>query len=262
MKTRIIAIANQKGGVGKTTITVNLAGGLEREGYRVLVIDMDGQANATISFGINEENIEKSIADVLSDKVVDLDEVAWERGNILIVPATMDLQDIEEELSRKLAREFLLKNKLEPFLAQHHFDFVLLDCPPSITSIPAINSLVAAKEVFIPVDIGFFSLKGIKQLLTRINEIQAKLNPDLKISGFLANKYDARNALSEQVLNTLKRNFGDKVFKTYIRINVDLARAPIARKTIFEYSPKSSGAQDYENLTQEVIRCLKLVKER
>lgn len=260
MKPRIIAVANQKGGVGKTTVTVNLAGGLEKEGSKVLVVDMDGQANATMSFGINEEKIEKSIADVLLDKVANFDEIIWERGNISIIPATMDLQDVEEELSKKLARESLLKNKLDPFLRESSLDFVLLDCPPSITSISAINSLVAAREVFIPVDVGFFSLKGIRQLITRINEVQTKLNQDLKISGFILNKYDARNSLSQQVYDTIKKNFGNRVFNTYIRINVDLARAPIARKTIFEYAPKSSGAKDYGNLTQEVIQWLKIVE--
>jgi len=262
MKTRIIAIANQKGGVGKTTIAVNLAGGLEKEGQKVLLIDMDGQANATISFGINEEKIEKSIVDVLLDKVSNLDEIAWERENIFIIPATMDLQDIEEELSKKLARESILKKKLSAYLLDNNFDFVILDCPPSITSIPAINALVAAKEIFIPVDIGFFSLKGVKQLTTRINEIKTKLNPALKITGFIVNKYDRRNALSEQVLTTVKKNFGDKAFNTHIRINVDLARAPIARKTIFEYAPQSSGAEDFKNLTQEVISWLKLVEKK
>lgn len=260
--TRIIAVANQKGGVGKTTVVVNLAAGLEKEGCKVLVIDMDGQANATISFGIDEEKIEKSIVDVLSGEVSDLDSIAWERDNIFVIPATMDLQDIEEELSRKLARESLLKDKLGPFLAEKDFDFVLMDCPPSITSIPAINALVAAKEVFIPVDIGFFSLRGIRQLTTRIKEIQLKLNPGLTISGFIVNKFDKRNALSEKVRDTMRKNFTDQLFQTAIRINVDLVRASIARQTIFQFAPRSSGAEDFANLTQEVLRWIRLIEKR
>jgi chromosome partitioning protein len=252
MPTRVIAVANNKGGTGKTTTAVNLSSGLAfQKGYRVLLIDLDPQGNASMSLGVDIESLRYSIKDLLTGKMTDFRYLAWDKGKQLqVLPANSSLKDIEAELLGSVDGRLRLKSRIGSVLDE--FDFVLIDTPPT-TGVFTQAALVASDEILIPVDVGYFSLQGIRQLLEEIEKIREHFNPDLRISGILLTKFDSRTSLSKQVDQTLRKSFKDKAFKTVIRVNVDLVRAQIDRKSIFAYDPTSAGAEDYQHLIDELL---------
>ena len=249
---RIITIANNKGGTGKTTTAVNLASGLAfLKGYRVLLVDFDPQGNASISLNVDIENLDWSVKDLLTGKMLDFQYLLWNKGDPLkILPANNNLKSIENELFTAVNGRVRLKSRLMPILDD--FDYIIIDTPPT-TGIFTQAPLIASSEVIIPVDVGYFSLQGIRQLLEEIEQIREHYNPDLQIAGILLTKFDSRTVLSRQVEAALRRSFEELAFKTMIRVNVDIIRAQIDRKSIFAFDRTSSGAQDYEQLIAELL---------
>jgi chromosome partitioning protein len=249
---RIITIANNKGGTGKTTTAVNLASGLAfRKNKRVLLIDFDPQGNASISLDVDIEALKYSIKDLLTGKVLDLQYLVWEKGaNLQILPANNSLREIEADLVGSVDGRLRLQARLAPIM--HEYDFIIIDTPPTLgvfTQAP----LIASTEVLIPVDVGYFSLQGIRQILEDIEKIRNHYNRSLQIGGILLTKFDSRTILSKQVEETLRRSFREKAFKTTIKVNVDLVRAQINRKSIFAFDEQSAGARDYQTLIDEVL---------
>ncbi len=245
---KVIAITNQKGGVGKTTTALGLAAGLQANGMTVLLVDMDAQGNASAAAGLIIENDRKTVKDLLAGKA-DPEEYIVHTEMVDIIPSNNSLKDLEKELIENEAFD-VLKKVLRP--VKDKYDFILIDCPPSINSFTK-NALVAADEVIVPVDVSFFAILGLKQLLEEIDSIKKNLNQNLNLRGVLACKYDRRNNLSDQIFEILKTNFPDKFFQTVIRVNIDLVKAQIAQEDILNFNAKSTGAEDYLALTQEVI---------
>lgn len=245
---KTIAVLNQKGGVGKTTSTINIAAALARKGSSVLVVDLDPQANATSGLGIDKTRLQATVYDVLVN--------GTEVGSVIlpttveglsIIPASTELAAAEQELVAVLSRESVLKNCLG-ILA---YDYVLIDCPPSL-GLLSINALVASDAVLIPVQTEFYALEGLSLLMQTIQRIQQALNPQLQLLGVLMTMVDSRNALSGQVIEEVKKHFGDFVFKTAIPRNVRLAEAPSFGKTVFEHDKWSKGARAYKALAKEI----------
>jgi chromosome partitioning protein len=249
---RIISISNNKGGTGKTTTAVNLASGLAfLKGYRVLLIDFDPQGNASIALEVDIENLDCSVQDLLTGKVTDFKYLLWDRGeNLKILPANNALKDIENELVSNIDGRVRLRERLAPIL--NDFDYIIIDTPPTLGLFTQ-GPLIASTDVIIPVDVGFFSLQGIRHLLEDIEKIRSHYNPNLQIGGILLTKSDSRTILSKQVEQTLRKNFRDKAFETIIRVNVDIIRSQIARKSIFAFDPTSTGAKDYSSLIAEIV---------
>ncbi len=249
---RIITIANNKGGTGKTTTAVNLSTGLAFiKGYRVLLIDFDPQGNSSISLDVDIEALKYSVRDLITGNMLDYKYLIWEKGdNLDIIPANNSLRDIETELVGSVDGRLRLQARLIPILDD--YDFIIIDTPPTLgvyTQAP----LIASTEVLIPVDVGYFSLQGIRQILEDIEKIRVHYNRGLQIGGILLTKFDSRTILSKQVEETLRRSFKEKAFKTVIKVNVDLVRSQINRKSIFAFDETSSGARDYLSLIEEVV---------
>lgn len=246
---RKIAVINQKGGVGKTTSVVNIAAGLARKKRKVLVIDLDPQAHLTYSLGISADDLQVSVYNLLKGEN-DLGETILESQGLKILPASIELAAAEMELSTEVGREALLKNILEQISGM---DFIFIDCPPNL-GLLTLNALTAAKEVLIPLQAEYLSIKGLQKLTDMVEKVKARVNPDLEVTGIIATLYDNRLKLHNEVFENLRRYFGDKLFKTFIRRNIALAEAASFGQPIFDYAPRSHGAHDYAALCQEIIK--------
>jgi len=248
---KIIAIANQKGGVGKTTTSVNLSALLAKRGKKVVLIDADPQGNATSGLGVDKD-VEKSLYDVLinEEPVAGTLQDTVEK-NLKICPSNMNLAGAEVELVSKMSREHRLKEQLEGI--KDKFDYIFIDCPPSLGLI-TLNSFTAADSVLIPVQCEYYALEGLGQLLNTINLVKKHLNKSLEIEGALLTMYDIRTNLSNQVVKEVKKYFDDKVYKTVIPRNVRLSEAPSFGMPITMYDPKSKGARSYEKLAKEFLK--------
>jgi chromosome partitioning protein len=245
---RIISLLNQKGGVGKTTSTVNIGQGLSLMGKKVLLLDLDPQAHLTYSLGIKAHELEKTVFELLKGEAT-LDQVTRTVGAMHVIPSTLDLSGAEMEFSSVAGREMLLKEALKK---AHDYDYILIDCPPNL-SILTLNTLTTAKEVFICVQTEYLALQGIARLMETIQVVKKRLNKNLNVTGVICTRYDKRKRLNIEVAENIKSYFGEKVFQTLIRDNIALAEAPIQGKTIFDYAPKSHGAEDYMELCKEII---------
>ena len=260
---RRIALMNQKGGVGKTTTCVNLGAALVRRSMRVLLVDMDPQANLTVHLDIRPDGVEKSVYDVLAGRLP-IQEVIRPTGTLGldVVPASLDLAGAEMELVSMVGREQILKEAVDRLeaataaggdAAPEAYDFLLIDCPPSL-GLLAINALTAVREVVVPLQPEFFALQGMARLRDVVGHVQKRLNPGLSILGILPSMVDGRTALSREVLAEIRGYFGAAVFGTAIRRNVRLAEASSHGRTVFEYAPDSNGAADYAAFAEEVLR--------
>ena len=243
-------MANQKGGVGKTTSAINLSASLADMGYRVLVIDLDPQGNATTGLGINARNLRYSVYDVLMRDAPMEDCVeATSIRNLFIVPTTIDLAGAEIELVPAFSRELKLKRAIARIIDD--FDFVVIDCPPSL-GLLTINALAAATEIVVPIQCEYFALEGLGQLLRNVNLVQANLNPQLEISAIILTMYDARTKLSDQVMREIRSHFGERVCKNIVPRSVRLSEAPSFGQPITVFDPTSRGAIAYRELAKEI----------
>lgn len=248
---KVIAITNQKGGVGKTTTSVNLSACLAELGKKVLLIDTDPQGNATSGFGCDKASIRHSIYEVLINNVP-MEEaiVPTKLDNLKLLPATIRLAGAEVELVSLMSRETKLKRALET--VKHQFDYVIIDCPPSL-GLLTVNSLTAANAIIVPVQCEYYALEGLSQLMNTVELVKNNLNPTLKLDGVVLTMFDARTNLSIQVVDEVKKHFRQKVFRTIIPRSVRLSEAPSYGEPIITYDPKSRGAQVYFDLAKEVI---------
>lgn len=251
MGTRIIAVANQKGGVGKTTTTINIAASLAAMEKRVLVIDADPQANATSGLGVDVEKVDKSIYECLIDNIPAIDAIeSTTIEGLDLMPSHIDLVGAEIEMISLEHREGRLKSALETI--KDSYDYIFIDCSPSLGLI-TINALSAANSVIIPVQCEYFALEGLGKLLNTIKIIQGRLNPSLSIEGFLLTMYDSRLRLANQVVSEVQMHFQDMVFKTIIQRNVKLSEAPSHGVPALHFDANSSGAINYLNLAAEML---------
>jgi chromosome partitioning protein len=246
---KVIALINQKGGVGKTTSAINIGFGLSKLKQKVLLIDLDPQAHLTYSIGIHAHQLEKTIYDVLKG-TVKIQEVIVEKYGVKIIPASLELSGAEIELSGIAGKEFLLKESLN---ACKDFDYILLDCPPSL-GVLTLNALTAANQIYIPLQTEFLALQGVGRLTETVNIVRKRLNTELEITGIIGTRFDKRKSLSNEVIAKIKEYFGPKLFKTLIRDNVALAEAPSHGKPIFEYKLDCYGSEDNLNLSKEILK--------
>jgi chromosome partitioning protein len=249
---RIIAIANQKGGVGKTTTAINLSACLAEQGKKVLVIDLDPQGNTTSGFGLDKDSLENTVYQLMLDEctvresMYGVDQIE----NLKLIPSDVDLAGAEIELLGRNEREYILKNEVD--YIKDDFDFIIIDCPPSLNML-TINALTTSDSVLVPIQCEYYALEGIAQLMHTIDLVKERLNPKLEINGVVFTMYDSRTNLSSDVVDTVKENLQAYVYQTIIPRNVRLAEAPSNGLPINLYDGKSAGAESYRNLAKEVI---------
>lgn len=248
---RVISIANQKGGVGKTTTSINISTILAKKGKRVLLIDADPQGNATSGIGIDKKT-DKSIYDVIIEETK-IEEVVLETQvkNLKICPSNINLAGAEVELVSMMSREYRLKERIEE--EKENYDYIIIDCPPSLGLI-TLNAFTASDSVLIPVQCEYYALEGLEQLMNTVNLVKKHLNKELELEGAVLTMYDARTNLSNQVVKEVKNYFEDKVYKTVIPRNVRLSEAPSFGMPISLYDPKSKGAKCYDKLVKEILK--------
>ncbi|MQA24515.1 MAG: AAA family ATPase [Micromonosporaceae bacterium] len=249
---RIIAMANQKGGVGKTTTTINLGAALAEYGRKVLLVDFDPQGALSVGFGVNPHNLDLTIYNLLMQKDVDVTEAMIKTNvdGLHVLPANIDLSAAEIQLVTEVAREMTLKRVLHPVMKD--YDYVLIDCQPSL-GLLTVNALTAAHGVMVPLECEFFSLRGVALLLDTIDKVRERLNFDLELEGILATMYDSRTTHSRQVLQRVVEAFGDRVYQTVITRTVRFPETTVAGEPITTWAPASSGARAYRQLAREVI---------
>lgn len=248
---KVLAIMNQKGGVGKSTTAVNLAAALGERKYKVLVIDFDPQGNTTSGLGVDKQSIKNSIYEVILEDVP-AESIVHETSSqrVYVLPSTIQLAGAEVELVSAIAREMRLKEAVDSI--KDEFDYVFIDCPPSL-GILTINALTACDALLVPIQCEFYALEGVSKMLESMKMVKARLNPGLDVFGVLMTMYDARTSLSRQVAEEVKNYFGDKMFDTMIPRNVRLGEAPSYGMSIIEYDKSSKGAAAYRDLAKEVI---------
>ncbi len=249
---KVISIFNQKGGVGKTTTNVNLCAALALKGKKVLSIDIDPQGNSTSGFGVDKNNLENTIYDILIEDF-DINKIIHktEIENLDLIPANIQLAGAEIELTNTKHREKTLKEKMN--LIDNSYDFIIIDCPPSL-GLLSLNALTASHTVLIPIQCEYYSLEGVGQLIDTVKLVKKNLNPKLDIEGVLLNMYDGRTNLSAQVVEEVKKYFKNKVYKTVIPRNVRLAEAPSFGQPIMLYDENSKGSEAYMKLSEEIIK--------
>jgi chromosome partitioning protein len=251
--TRILAIANQKGGVGKTTTAINLGTALAAVGERVLLLDSDAQGNASTGLGVARAMRKRTLYDVLMDGLPALEAVVKTAlPGLDLLPADPDLSGIEVELGQTPRRSYRLRDAVAPIRSQHAYDYVLIDCPPAL-SLLTVNAMTAADAVLVPLQCEFFALEGLTQLLRTIELVRGSLNPALEIQGLVLTMFDRRNSLSAQVARDVRQHFGAKVYETVIPRNVRVSEAPSFGKPALIYDLKCAGSQAYIKLAREVV---------
>lgn len=245
----VIAFANQKGGVGKTTTCVNMSACMASMGKKVLIVDLDSQGNATSNLGLIKDKNLKSIYQVMSEKISVYDAIYHTNiENLDIIPANLDLSGVEVELVYMSSREYVVKKSLEPII--NSYDYITIDCPPSLSLI-TLNAFTVADSVIIPIQCEFFALEGLSQLMNTIRLVKKKLNPQIKLDGVVLTMRDTRSNLGKQVANEINKFFADKVFETSIPRNIKLAEAPSFGEPIYLYDKNCAGAKAYMSLTKE-----------
>ena len=248
---RIIAVANQKGGVGKTTTSINLAACLAEKGKKVLAVDMDPQGNLTSGLGVDKDSVEKSIYELIIGEVDIKDVINKEvLENLDIIPTSIDLSAAEIELIGVDDKEYILRNAIDQVKDQ--YDFVIIDCPPSLSML-TINAMTTADSIIVPIQCEYYALEGLSQLIHTVELVKDRLNSKLEIEGVVFTMYDARTNLSLQVVENVKDNLQQNIYKTIIPRNIRLAEAPSYGLPINKYDPKSTGAESYMRLADEVI---------
>lgn len=248
---KVISITNQKGGVGKTTTSINLAASLVKRGERILLIDMDPQGNATVGCGVDPNDIESTIYDVLLGEANADDAIIKSKCGVDVMTANGDLAGAQVELLNEIGRELRLQKALTP--KQDSYDYIFIDCPPAL-NVLTINALVASDSVLIPMQCEYFALEGLSALIATVRKIRETLNPKLSIEGLLRTMFDKRNSLSGEVSRQLESHFGDKVYDTVVPRNVRLAEAPSYGEPAIEYAPTSKGARAYLRLADEILK--------
>ncbi|MDO5018766.1 MAG: AAA family ATPase [Lagierella massiliensis] len=249
---KIISIFNQKGGVGKTTTVVNLSCGIGLRGKKVLVIDLDPQANTTSGLGFDKNSLEHSVYEIFNPEITNLKDLIFKtsNANVDLIPSNIQLSGVEIELINMEKREFLVRNALKSL--EDEYDFIFIDCPPSL-GLLSINALTASNSVIIPIQSEYYALEGLSLIIETINLVKKSLNKSLEIEGVLLTMYDGRNNLSNEVEREVKKYFKDKVFNSIIPRNVRLAEAPSFGESIFTYDKNSLGACAFKDLSKEII---------
>jgi chromosome partitioning protein len=248
-KPEIIALCNQKGGVGKTTCALNIAAGLTLLGKKVMLVDFDPQAHLTYSLGLAAHELEKTVYSAIKG-TIGLNEAVIDHNGISVLPANLDLAEIENELAAFPDREFTLKNKLADVRG---VQYIIIDCPPSAGFL-TVNALACSRDIYIPLQMEFLALKGMSRLISLIEEVKKSFNKELKMSGIIATRFDSRKKLNNAIMEKICERFGNIVFKTVLRENIAVAEAPSFGQTIFEYAPKSHGAEDFLSLCEEIVK--------